>query len=132
MIWEFNGVFDGSGYTISGLKSTGTDYDNIGLFGTNKGTIRNLNIIGGITDGRNYAGILCGVNEGTIEDCSTSGMINSNVTRGGLVGYNMDKGVVSQSRSQATVKGDGNTSGGLVGYNAGKVYYSHASGSVSG
>ena len=127
----FAGVFEGNGYTITALKTSGTD-NYAGLFAYNKGTIRNLTVSGNITGGRNYAGILCAWNEGTIEYCCSTGTINSDVTRGGLLGYNTDKGVVSESSSQAVVKGDGAAAGGLVGHSSGIIRYSHASGNVSG
>ncbi len=132
MVWEFDGVFDGAGHTISGLKSAGTNYEHVGLFGKNKGTIKNLRVSGSITDSGSKAGMLCGYNEGTIENCHASGTINCNNTMGGLVGYNAERGVVSQSSSQVTIKGEGNAAGGLVGYSVGAIRYSHASGSVSG
>ena len=42
---SYNGVFDGTGYSISGLYSNGTEND-CGFFGKmNKGTIKNLSIV---------------------------------------------------------------------------------------
>ena len=61
----FNGVFDGAGHVVTGLKSAGTAYDYIGLFGYNVGTIKNLTVSGEITKGsNNYAGLLCAYNQG--------------------------------------------------------------------
>ncbi|MCD8096688.1 MAG: hypothetical protein LUE31_01320 [Lachnospiraceae bacterium] len=37
-IADFNGIFDGAGYTISGVKLSNSHYDDIGFFGVNEGT----------------------------------------------------------------------------------------------
>ena len=131
---KFNGVFDGAGYTVSGLKSRGTSFQYAGLFGYNEGTIRNLSVGGSIADHNgSYAGLLCAYNNGLIENCSTSGSVGStSESRGGLVGYNDSKGEVRLCGSSAEVGGDAPYGGGLAGKNYGTVVYSHASGKVSG
>ena len=43
-ITEFNGIFNGNGYTISNLKITGNN-SNVGLFGfTSDGEVKNLTV----------------------------------------------------------------------------------------
>jgi len=51
---DFSGTFDGNGHTISNLKigERGSNYSNLGLFGTNSGTIQNLDLqVAQINDG---------------------------------------------------------------------------------
>ncbi len=98
----FNGKFDGGGHTIYGLTGSG----NIGgLFGYNKGYIKNL-----IIDGWNYtyscnranwdytsgdlhyakedifAGAICAVNDGIIEKCKLIGSIGITCTTSNSLG----------------------------------------------
>lgn len=64
----FSGVFDGNGYTISStvlFQSSGMS----GVFGTNKGTIKNLNVNVTIENVAQNAGALVATNSGTIENC---------------------------------------------------------------
>ena len=61
-------------------------------------------------------GMVCAYNEGLVENCHSSGTIDSGISnRGGLVGYN--NGTVRLCSSDVTVKGSGYSIGGLVGYN---------------
>lgn len=70
---EFNGTFDGNGYTLSQLHITSSLFCNIGLFGGigKEGVIKNLTI----KDSVFYAkpmmegGVLAFKNEGTIDNC---------------------------------------------------------------
>lgn len=104
----FSAVFDGCGYTISNFKG-GTEF---GLFDTNNGTIRNLNLEW--TDEEEYTynktyldsgdfycvycGVLCNQNIGIIENCSVSGNVKMNIKVngsnhvyvGGIIGKNSD------------------------------------------
>lgn len=84
----FEGTFDGKGYKITGLYIN-NDKECQGLFGSNKGTLKN---------------IIC---EGTI---NTS---NSMLT-GGLVAYN-DNGNIYNCHSYVNILADGFKVGGIVG-----------------
>ena len=74
----FQGTLDGNGYTISNWNYTGVTGDfKVGLFGTNKGTIKNLKLsgctlttgdLGNASTRTLYIGTVCGVNTGTIEN----------------------------------------------------------------
>ena len=79
----FTGTFDGSGHTIYNynppeITNTAMDQFN-GLFGMNRGTIKNLNIqdstlvcssyLSRSSGSYVYAGLLCARNQGTIENC---------------------------------------------------------------
>ncbi|MGM9551176.1 MAG: Ig domain-containing protein [Clostridia bacterium] len=133
----FKGIFDGNGYTISGLKLSNSEYQYTGLFGSNEGTIKNLNVEG-YFKGAEYTGLLCGLNAGTIENCSSFGLVESwthGESRyvGGLVGYHQNPGKIRYSNSSAKVDSYGSRTGGLVGFvhNA-LVEASYATGSVNG
>jgi hypothetical protein len=86
---SFNGIFDGSGYVISGAYiNTLVDYQ--GLFGAvNSGTIKNLGLVAVYYIGNNVVGGLVGMNNGgTIDNCYVLGNISAISIAGGLVGYN--------------------------------------------
>ena len=134
---EFEGVFNGNGHTISGLNFSSTNYDAVGLFGYNSGTIKNLTVIGNI-QATAKAGLLAGQNNGLLENCFSSGTVTSTGNEvGGLAGLNFS-GRIRYCGSDATVSGKENV-GGLVGQHQG--YYSdrvalindcYAQGDVSG
>ncbi|WP_138756173.1 S-layer homology domain-containing protein [Paenibacillus sinopodophylli] len=156
---QFEGNFDGNGYTITNLKISrqGTDHpvglfglisdgtvrnvilENIdvgggmyvgGLAGSNSGTITNSGVITGSVSG-NYAGGLVGVNGSSITNSFFAGSL-SGATRyaGGLVGYNY--GTISDSLSTGSISGQHRTAGGLAGRNDGSISDSYANGSVNG
>ena len=132
----FCGHFDGLGYTINGIRINSDD-DYQGLFGEIgagaevKGIIlTDAQITGAICTG----GIAGRNNGGTISGCFVQGdvIINpapgDNVTcHGGIVGNNLNKGLVSGCASKATVNGrtSGNNGsenyGGVAGLNSGTI-----------
>lgn len=143
----FTGVLDGNNYTVenvinnlvyingnvSGSNKIYSTY--IGLFGYNKGTLRNLTVSNAKIDVQlnsirnnavwGYVGIICAENEGTIIDCSVSGKVrttenyiteqtiytdvDSNV--GGITGRNT--GIIRGCDSKALLIG--HSAGGIVG-----------------
>ncbi len=102
----FTGVFDGNGYTISGLRIVATSPPSgasfkkayIGLFAKNGGTIKNLTVEGQVSSGCEYGvpyiGGITAYNSGTISrcanKCSVSRSYNDLLTNfaGGVAGYN--------------------------------------------
>ena len=111
--YAFYAIYDGSGCTISGIsfvnKRKGS-YDT-GMFGDNRGTLRNIAIVSEYTGGQDsyigfgsniagskavaYGGVLAGRNSRTIRNCAAAGYTitlytyrNSTVCVGGLVGSN--------------------------------------------
>ncbi len=120
----FCGLLDGNGYTISGLKIDTTNQnltDNayFGLFtkiGSN-GVVKDLTLSGTIETQlfncdvvtRSYAaGLLTGINEGSIENCVFTGSITSKTHEG----------------SNITVPYNSYYVGGIVGINYGSIKYS--------
>jgi filamentous hemagglutinin family protein len=135
----FTGIFDGQGHTISNLTINDTTDDHVGLFAVSSGILRNVNLIGeSITGTYHQVGGLVAVNNGTIANVSSSGVISSSATTsfvdiGGLVGYN--EGIIFGSSSSAsiTVSSDDSqvNAGGLSGINTDSVSQSFASGTVT-
>jgi hypothetical protein len=141
---NFTGVLDGQNQTISNLTITSTA-QNIGLFGTIDGSVRNLSLTNVNTAGAGglvFLGALAGENRGTISNVHVlSGNVNggqqTSVGAGGLVAQN--KGLIENSSSAANVNvGNSNSAtgfnvaGGLVAINLGTITGSSASGSVTG
>lgn len=105
----FNGVFDGCNYTITGIKFTPSDTQNIkGLFGVNNGTIErvilNAEIEANITlttsNAQKPCALLTGVNNytGIIRNCSASGNLNYSITKeAGLASINSGTSIGSLS-----------------------------------
>lgn len=120
--WDtgFSGVFEGSNHKISNLFIDRTDkklIDTYGLFGKiYKGKIYNLNIHEANISGKNFVGILTGINDqGTIYNVNTTGDITGYDIVGGLIGQNI-YGEILNCSSISKVSGR-NLVGGLVGVN---------------
>ena len=104
----FQGTFDGKGHKISNFKcateASGTDKNAIaGLFGVNRGTIKNLMVTGADCDANaqggsmnsSAAGAIAGVNRGTISNCAvTSSDIYAYIYYGYVGGYSHAGGIV--------------------------------------
>ena len=107
----FTGLFIGQGYTISNFISSNADY--VGLFGYNKGTIRELNIRdftfnnSAVSSNTINVGGIVGFNSGLIEKCTA---INGNIT------------VLSGNNSNAAL---------ICGHSTGNILNCVASGNVS-
>lgn len=153
----FTGSFDGQGYEIRDLFSSGNGWGGGGLFGCvgKRGIIKNVGVIKAITtlpqdlgafvalNQRIVAfaapiiasGILVGFNNGSVSDSYTSGVVSGESNVGGLVGTNI--GTVSNCYSTANVTGGTWGVGGLVGSNGvlkygGRVTNCYSKGSVTG
>ena len=147
----FYGTFNGNGYTVSNFKiTTGRAY--VGLFGYNKGVIKNLGVENftvnvSYSSGTVYAGGLVGYNDGgsilnsyatgEVSATDTSSYSNSDAYAGGLVGYN-DGGSILNSYATGEVSATASFTnsrayaGGLVGRNyGGSILNSYATGDVS-
>lgn len=109
--YEFTGVLDGLGCTISGIYiNNNEDYQ--GLFGTLNGTVRNLNITNSHIQGNNNVGAIAGTNEenGLIENCfNRSTVIGVNYV-GGITGST--NGTVKNCKNIGSIIGTTNVTGG--------------------
>lgn len=87
---SFNGVFDGVGHTVTGLKVSVFGQSGVGFFGeTFTATIRNLTVVGAITgNGCNYIGGIVGHGYATIDNCTFRGTIvgSESYQVGGIAG----------------------------------------------
>jgi hypothetical protein len=123
----FSGTLDGRGYHIVGLTiASASDY--VGLFGyTSAGEVRGLRLTDACVLGRSTldalggTGVLAGVNNGSVIDCSASGSVTGSRQVGGLVGRKYT-GAIRRSFAEGSVSGNVRV-GGLAGY----VYSSSSS-----
>ena len=156
-IFGFNRVFEGNGFTISGLYIRGSnglglfsdlalsgviknvglldvsirgDFDVGGLVGKNQGSIINSYATTATVVGNASVGGLVGRNQGSIiNSYATTATIVGSKRIGGLVGANQFGSIIS-SFAYADVIGFENI-GGLVGWNKGDIINTYAAGTVS-
>lgn len=157
----FTGKFDGRGNRIIGLNvSSSNSNDNVGVFGVNAGTIKNLKVYSSTFKGYDNVGAIAGTNNGKIDNVTTLGntvealgSVNSasldgtpfdntdnifvNVgAAGGVVGTN--NGTVDNATSRDSVIAGKNansggaltTAGGIAGINTGLVSNSQSHSAV--
>jgi len=130
----FLGTFDGNGHTINNLNINQPTMDNMGLFGVNNGSIRNLHLENARIIGRNNTGSVAGRNMQSITNVTVDIAELTGVRGvGGLVGINDNSGIITES----SVTGTGNVAGsndvgGLAGANSGTIRLSFATVNVSG
>ena len=121
----FNGTFDGVGHTISGFDYMGDGYV-VGLFRyvESQGVIQNLTLKGNIEseNQRECIGSLCGVNYGTIKNCTFQGTVSGRDTVGGIAGMNGSTGTITGCAAKGRITGYYST-GGIAGINHGTLNY---------
>ena len=131
---RFNGKYDGDNKIISGIRINRPAEDYQGLFGTvgYEGTLININLTDVKIKGKDNVGGLVGLfNNGTMENCSATGIIEGAKKTGGLVGTH-SFGTITKSYSTCTVTGT-SIVGGLAGYSSsGSIEKSYATGNVTG
>ena len=148
---HFEGIFDGNNNIIYNLYQNIEKSDYVlvtGLFGTNMGTIRNLqirnaNINASTNNMYVLIGAVTGRNSGNIENCSSTGVMNikangvTGIYAGGISGQgsptiensinkcfsNMEIDVETDNNDALTIGGIGNGGGGLISdcYYGGKI-----------
>ena len=90
---SYNGIFDGAGYSISGLYAN-SGGSGVGLFGiTYKCTIKNLSIVDSYfgRDAAFEASTFAGLTHGTIENCYSNATIVGDMYCGGIAGDSFGK-----------------------------------------
>lgn len=127
---SFTGTFDGNSKVIRNFTINDTTAAIQGLFSEigAGGTVRRLGIEKANITAGNSAGILAGINHGTVELCYVKGDISGNETVGGLIGFNY--GEVINSFASAFISAKDNV-GGLVGSNSGTIDGSYSSSEIS-
>lgn len=110
---NFNGVFDGNGYSISNLYITTTNDFDGGFVGFNGGTIKNVTFDGVNISGGNFVGAVAVVNypTGIIENCFVSGYIAGTNIGGSISSESY--GAITNCYSIATISTVGKA-GGIV------------------
>lgn len=114
---RFDGVFNGNGFSIRGVKID-SDKNYQGLFGYQSGTITDLTIIASyIKNASESAGILVGLNEGTIRNCKVENVeVNGKEKIGGIIGNAMTNSIIEGCEiSNSLINGEKYV-GGVVGY----------------
>jgi len=133
----FNGVYDGQGYKITGVKSNRENQDDVGVFGVVKPnsagealvpTIKNLHVelmapdqkANGILGDENVGGIAGRIENSVIENCSvTVGTVTGKQNVGGIVGNFTSSQIINcftQSDVNAINSEVAPYAGGIVGY----------------
>ena len=122
---SYRSQFDGAGHVVRNLFINRANLRNTGLFSQigATGEIERLGVVDANVTGKDYVGALAGRNAGEIRASYATGSIKgddtfdgSGTTIGGLVGFNIDRGIIAASYAVATVSG-GARVGGLVGQN---------------
>ncbi len=139
----FAGTFDGDGYVISGINITKrgvTGSDSFqGIFGRNRGLVKNLTLSASTISGYYYVGGIVGQNNGggMVTNCRVMSNVRiyasaaKSLYHGGIVGFN--RGTIRKCSSAATIADNGHSAhcyiGGIAGYNS--YYVSECTSSAS-
>jgi len=130
----FSGRFDGKGHTISNLTSSQ------GLFGyiSSTGTVENVNLSGFEVSADQCGGIIAGHNNGVIQYCKISGLINGTTGQylsnfvGGVAGDNAGTIQYCSVSTGGDESMRGTTIGGIAGRNTGRIISCVSSCSITG
>ena len=127
---RFNRVFEGNGYTLSGLYID-REQSHQGLFTAlgGDGEIKNIGLLDVDVRGSRNVGSLVGGNHGRIVNSYATGAVFGESFVGGLVGNNGYTGSIRSSFVNVNVKGISEM-GGLVGAHTGRITNSYAAGTV--
>jgi len=122
----FGGIFDGCGYSVSGLSVTRNGSIQ-GLFRYVQETavVRCLNVSGKVSPSgsHSYVGGIAGENKGLIQECSFDGYVSGSEGVGGIAGRNEVCGIIESCTVSGTVHGD-HFVGGIAGENSGVIRFS--------
>lgn len=137
----FEGVFDGAGYTVSGIDCTNKNESGFfGIIGEN-GVVKNLKTAGGSIgiDARSgIAGGIAAVNKGIIDSCESSVTLRKTMFTGGIVGKNEGRIIHCVNSAEINViddngSKDGNPTfyvGGVSAYNEGDIKFCNNVGKI--
>lgn len=128
--WEplgaFEGKLEGNGYKISNLYMNFTEGAK-GMFSSNAGMIRNIVIKDCNVKIGYSSGIICGTNNGTIENIKTYGEVEATSTSAGgssigaICGTNGGNGKIFKVYNYATITGKQAIAGGICAQNRGEI-----------
>ena len=116
--YNFAGIFDGDGHTISGISITNNS-PNTGLFGYLVGEVRNLDVEGNIKVSTGSCGAVAGIltDTGKITNCTSKVTISAGNKTGGIAGYN-NGGTIEECTNIGNISGTFKV-GGVTGENWG-------------
>lgn len=128
--WEplgaFEGKLEGNGYKISNLYMNFTEGGK-GMFSSNTGMIKNIVIKDCNVKIGYSSGIICGTNNGTIENIKTYGEVEATSTSAGgsaigsICGTNGGNGKIFKVYNYATITGKQAIAGGICAQNRGEI-----------
>ncbi len=133
---SYTGTFDGASYVIDSLYISTDEVDaTVGLFGVNRGTVKDISVTGALVecgdiaacdpDGGetvDSAGVIAGTNRGDITGCTiVSADISAPRDAGGIAGYNYSGGRISGSAVLAVSVVSAEYAGGIAAYNSGEL-----------
>ncbi len=114
--YHYRGVFDGAGFTISGLYvSGGSEDDYVGFFGVVSGTVKNLTVSGTVIGKKGVGGIAGRVEGGRAIGCTNE----ADVTCSEIAWYRYAGGIVGYVQSGTIT--DCVNKGNVIGYEAGGI-----------
>lgn len=128
---SFSGSLNGNGFVIDGLTINRDNLNGVGLLGLSTGSVTGVRLENVAITGGEATGGLVGSNQGSIEKSYVTGSLSGQGNTGGLVGENLTGGNISQTWTDVTVDGSGNSVGGLAGINAATIEDSYAVGAVN-
>ena len=126
--FEYAGVFDGKGHTISGIYCANVSEEfqyGIGVFGTinSSGTVKNLGVIDSYFLDKFEmgagTGAIVGCNKGNIINCYNTGVVEGETAKqGGICGYNYSGNIINCYNKGSVTGGYEHVSiGGICGRN---------------
>ena len=140
----YAGIFDGKGYSISGLYANlydapveDSEYASInkhcaGLFGLHAGVTRNLGILDSYMRGDYYIGSICGYSDGgTIQNCYSDATVCGDFDIGGICGLSQGNSIIENCYNEGSVYGAGSI-GGICGDNSATLQKCYNVGTVKG
>jgi len=136
---KFQGSYDGDGYTISNLFIERPSENYVGLFGINRGSLKNIKLENIYVTGNEYVGGIVGSIDsdainlfGSVISSYSSGTVSGNRYIGGLTGASPGSYLqISRCFSSASVSGNWGV-GGLVGMMYGSISNCYATGDITG
>lgn len=113
---SFQGVFDGAGHVITGLRINENE-DYVGMFGLlNNSIVKNIVLDSCVISGNSYVGCLFGLAEQSIiNNCNVNATISGTNNVGGLAGSIKIASLVDHCSFSGVVNSAQDVSGGLIG-----------------
>ena len=122
----YKGIFDGNGFTISGMYVNKPAFERAGFIGTLGGTsasdsgfVRKLGIVNSYVVGNEQVGGIVGrENRGKINQVFNRGTYVKGKYAGGIVGYQVNSGFVGAAYNTGTIVSPTARAAGITGYRA--------------